>query len=528
MVKSLFQTLFFVLCAVMVSLIACSRTDTDTAASGASARSAYGWSRHNDPAGFSVDTPASWKVATDEQSGRITFSGERGERFTVWPGFIQGQQLDRNGAGTLVRQVARGINAQLSWHKPEYAGNMVRVVARSAQQNSVTILSWNPMPEGTSLLAFAIEAPPAVYRASVETFTGILSTFRVRQQTAGEGKAPQSYSPDRLSFVSWTDPRENALTISVPKGWETTGGLQRMSVNDVRSSVQIVSPDRQIWILVGDPNIGPFTQPTQLLARGGFREGSFQPLTDGTKLLIKRFRSGQQFAREYAEGVIGQQCGDLRVTASSDSPDLASACQAEVRAEASEYGINVQMTAGDVAFTCTLQRSGSSATPMVGHVTAVTGLASPSPLWHLYKLYGYLAPAGRQAEADSVCRNAAASLKLDPQWQMKQKQASALSVEQGKRESEATLQRWRMAYDAQRKSHEIVMDVIRHRNAVQDKIAHDWSNVNRGTIDVRDESTGKTYNVWNTPGRRWIDGMGNIVASPSQPSPYFRQMTDLP
>ena len=54
-----------------------------------------------------------------------------------------------------------------------------------------------------------------------------------------------------------------------------------------------------------------------------------------------------------------------------------------------------QIAAGDVSFTCNM--NGKAA---VGKFIAGTIVPSPgrSPLWFVYRIYGYLAPADRKAE----------------------------------------------------------------------------------------------------------------------------------
>ncbi|MGH9713124.1 MAG: hypothetical protein ACRD5M_07485 [Candidatus Acidiferrales bacterium] len=65
------------------------------------------WTTHNDPSGFSVETPDDWRVGRDAGSGKIVIQGQHGERTVIWPIFLQRQHLDTRGAAA-VREIAGG------------------------------------------------------------------------------------------------------------------------------------------------------------------------------------------------------------------------------------------------------------------------------------------------------------------------------------------------------------------------------------------------------------------------------------
>jgi hypothetical protein len=194
-------------------------------------------------------------------------------------------------------------------------------------------LSWANGTSGATAYLSYVGAPTDSYRGTTDTFVRILESFHIVQDPSFLNAPAQGASGGNLSFVSWNDPHEGAFTVSVPLGWKVIGGAYRLSATDVRYAITMASPDGQVRAIVGDSNIGMFTQPTQMLARGGLREGQYQVLGDGTKLAIRRYISGQQFALSYVQNVVGRQCEGLRVDSNSVREDLASTFSQAARNE---------------------------------------------------------------------------------------------------------------------------------------------------------------------------------------------------
>ena len=160
-------------------------------------------------------------------------------------------------------------------------------------------------------------------------------------------------------------------------------------------------------------------------ATGALREGTHQTLGDGTNLEIRSYMTGQQFASYYASGTLRRQCAGLQVQSNNDRPDIA----ATFSQLASNEGMpGAQIAAGDVSFTCSLNGK-----PAVGKFIVGTIVPSPSksPLWFVYKIYGYIAPADRKPDAEKVCLQAMQSWQIDPQWEARESQAASSAVQQG-------------------------------------------------------------------------------------------------
>src|SRR6202011_1194219 len=133
----------------------------------------------------------------------------------------------------------------------------------------------------TTAYLYYVGATAELYRNSTDAFVGILRSFHIVQdpslpnEPAQQGNTAET-SPLRL--VGWNDPHEGAFSVSVPQGWQVIGGAYRLSATDIRYALAMGSPDGQVRATIGDSNIGIFTQPTQMLAMAGLREGGYYGL----------------------------------------------------------------------------------------------------------------------------------------------------------------------------------------------------------------------------------------------------------
>jgi hypothetical protein len=438
----------------------------------------------------------------------------------VWPVFIEQKSLDARGAQAVALQLARQIEPQLPWSNPELNGNVVRVVARTPQRKAVTLLTWSVGPKGTGVRVYFAAAPAATYRNSLDTFTGIWSSFRVAPVAAAGAAAPHSTGP--LAFTTWRDPREGTFTVSVPQGWRVVGGMYRLSPNDVRAVVNALSPDSQVRIALGDSNIGAFSEVTPMAARFGMRPGSVQTLGDGTRLLYRSFVSGRQFAHEYVQQNSRNLCPGLQITGERERPELIPAYQQEARS----YNMpNARFTAGEVTFTCGQQQG--------GQYTAVTVLPLPgqAPLWYVHRLFGYLGPASRRADAEAAVQRLVQSYAESPQWKRQQQQIGAQAVARDNARSQEIQQRaLRAIQEDQKATSDMIIKGYEQRSRVYDEISRKRENAILGTVDVVDPNSGKQYKVGYDSDYHWMSDQGYIggTKTDTAPGPGWHKMIDLP
>jgi hypothetical protein len=485
-----------------------------------------GWTTYMDPAGFSVDAPAGWTVTRDAGPGRITLRGQRGERAVIWPVFVEGNQVGTREAGALVQQLARKVDGQLPWGHAEFSQNVARTIAKDGQRSGAALMTWSVEPNGTTVFFYCVEAPVAVYRSSTEAFVRILQTFRVLQDPALKNSAT-TQTATRLApnFVNWVDPHETAFSMAVPQDWQIIGGSYRLTATDIRTGVVIVSPDSQIRVIVGDSSLSVYTVPSQMLAMGGLREGDHQALGDGTQLEIRRYLSGQQFARVYAQAFSQRQCPGLNIESNNVRSDLASAFLQSARAEGMA---NPQLTAGDIAITCNLNGS-----PVRGFLVVATVVPFPGQagLWYVYRLYGYVSVPGREKEAEAVYQEAMQSWHINPEWQAREQQIANAAVQQDNARSQQIRARAMQAIqDDQRHISDTIVKGYEQRSRVYDEISRRRENAILGTVDVVDPESGTQYKVDNYSDYHWMNNQQYMLGTNTHnlPGPDWRELVTLP
>jgi hypothetical protein len=485
------------------------------------------WTTHNDPAGFVVSLPAAWTIGKAASTGQVVLRGTQGEEIMIWPLHLQQHKLEATGAAALIQMLARKFDVLMPWSAVQTTQNTTRVTGLGDERSGTALLSWANNPSGASVYFYGMEAPGDVYKASIESFVTILKSFHVVQNLSfkdGPGAVTGSRARE-MSFVNWSDPHEGAFNVSVPQGWNVIGGAYRLSAVDVRYAAVTASPDGQIRASIGDSMVGAFTQPTPTLSMAGMREGSYQLLGDGTKLEILRYFSGQQFARSYVQTLVSRQCSNIQITSNNTREDLASTFS---ESAANEGFANVLLTAGDVSFTCNL----GGRTVKGKYVAATVRFApSVSPMWFVYRLYGYMASAEREQDGEKVIAQMIQSWKFDPAWEAQQKNTANTAVQQDNaRAQEIREHALEAIAEDQRQTSEMITKGYEQRQKIYDEIDRNRQNSILGTMDVIDPETGSRYKVSNFGDYHYLSNDGYIYStnSPGAPGSNLREMITLP
>jgi hypothetical protein len=374
------------------------------------ARPLRGWNLHDDPSGFVVQVPRRWRVTRNGQSGRVDMVGPRGHSVVIWPAFIP-TRFQADAAPAILSSFTAKILPGVAWGEPRVQGSTVRAVARPGKLEAVAAMTWAESPAGTAAYVYVAAAAAGTFHEEQGSFTHIIETFHIAGTRVGARTVAAQ------SFERWEDPREHAFSLDVPTGWKVDGGLVRFESVDARPAVVMVSPDGEIRVTAGDPEIPPFTEPSE----GQQAAGSWYSPSEGVRLMTRRYATGLEFAREYALSRTAAGCSNVNFTEKRDRPDVSGAVdEARSRAEA---GAAMRMSAGEVAFSCA--RSGR---PSSGYCFAGTLRTEPpggAAVWRVEMLYGYLAPSERLGEAQAALERAMSSFAYNPEWSQKQQKATA-------------------------------------------------------------------------------------------------------
>ena len=472
------------------------------------------WTTHTDPLGFTVQTPAGWQAAGDRQSGRVTVTGPGREQVIVWPVFMAAAMDGRSAPAVLQRLAgASGVNA--AWDTPQaLPARAVRMTGRWGDRTAVASFTWTASAKGTAGYLFVVAAPNAVYRAEQDTLTRILESFRAAGAPIDGASKSASPGAPAVNWVRWQDPKENAFSIEVPAGWKVNGGLFRFAPLDTRPAWEAVSPDGQIRITGGDPQLGPFTEPNQVLAMAGFREGSEYSPGYGLRYIVRRYVSGAPFVREYVTARAPQFCTGLAITDNRDRSDADAAINV-IYQRYGTMGVMMQIHSGEVSFTC--NRQGRA---MAGYYFASTlrtqSAGMPGGLWLAQNLCGYLAPRDQAQLAQSIAKHIVESGKPNPQWENMQ--------------SGITMNSSRIAAQTQEAVSNIISETYWSRQKTMDEISRRRENAILGTVDVVDPASGKQIKVDNSANYYWMDNRGMIAGTQTDTRPNldFRELTKLP
>jgi hypothetical protein len=476
---------------------------------------ASGWTTHEDPAGFAVALPRGWQARADGTSGRAVASGPDGAQIVMWPVFVLAGPKSGNASGApataALEQLARQAFPNAEWERPQTtAQGAARLAGRDGERRLAANFAWVQSPRGMAGTFYCVAAPGNLDAPQREMYARILESFTVAGAAAGEGAGQPARPPMR--YVRWNDPNESAFSLEVPAEWRAEGGLFRFASVDTRTAVVATSPDGALRIATGDSRIPTFAVPNQTLAFAGFTEGRWYSPGYGVQMLVRRFLPGTAFAADYVQGQMGQSCGGLAIDRQRDRADAVEAIN-RVNAQYGNYGVSVQMTAGEVAFGCS---AGGAA--MRGYYYATTQLtqATGMGLWSVPYLYGYLAPSAREGEAQQVLSHMIESTVINPQW---------VAMQQG-----LTANTSAIVADTNRAITKIISQSFERTQAVMDELDRRRSNATRGVVDVTDPVSGRDFQVESGSNYYWIDHRGNIVGTDvyNQPTIDFREMMQLP
>jgi len=239
----------------------------------------------------------------------------------------------------------------------------------------------------------------------------LLSAFGVLF-TCGANAGPQA-AAEAIDFVTWREPNEGAYTIRVPLGWKISGGIRRRTPVDMRSALNVVSPDGVIHLFIGDYDVPPAREPDAATRTAGLREGQ---VYDGT--ILARYQTGVGFAQKYPGWKLCRQADIVQSGILRKETET-------LNAEVAQYGRRMATAAsasvGEVIFRC-----GEAE----GFVMATTVVARPAigpgaSVWSAFQLAGFITRDSAQGYfAKYILSSMLASLQMNHDWERRAAQAA--------------------------------------------------------------------------------------------------------
>jgi hypothetical protein len=303
---------------------------------------------------------------------------------------------------------------------------------------------------------------------------------------------------ERVQWVVFTEPNEQAYSTEVPRGWHVAGSIARRAQLGPTPYLRMLSPDRQIYIVLGDPSITLFTTP--------LRSTSTRPAWQGQ--VVQSYESSIPFAREYVVKTLPAVCGEVSVTGETARPDLTQGAWASANP-------NAQHSGGEVTFSC--RRNGAE---MRGKVVAETYIYAAAAniggaTWSVDLLAGYVAPPARSADAAALMQHVVDALRYNPVW-IRQEQAKIAAVLRGV--NAATEANSRIAQQALASAQRTM-----HATAQQSEA---FDRVINGSSPYVD-SAGHRFQLDNTK-TQWIGPGGRTVGTDgASPGPGWEQLKEV-
>ena len=305
--------------------------------------------------------------------------------------------------------------------------------------------------------------------------------------------------PAQTNWVTVRDTREQAFSISAPKGWTVHGGMFRLSALDARPVVDMTSPDGRSNIRIGDI-VPAYVQATPILARMGFTEGKVMP-GSGSWPIVARFRSAQEYIAKYGTVRFASLCASVEATHIQPTEPRINKTQIP----------RGQNTAAEGFFTCTAHGQ-----PMVGYVYGETWATGPGPgaIWGVGALGSFLAPAEQAKVVGELLAQSWKSWAFNPAWGKAQQDL----VNAFARKSTADLQR-NLAESQSR--FDRTMRTIHHQT-------DNFNDILNGVTYTRDPTNGAHREVpTGTGGTHWMNGNNVVVESSLSPGPGFHQFENV-
>ena len=227
-------------------------------------------------------------------------------------------------------------------------------------------------------------------------------------QSPAGGMPPGAVAIPANRYQQWQDPAEGAFSVSLPAGWQISGGTIRTTRIEAHYVVRAQSPDGGAQLFMDDPRIMMREVPNRGTQMMGVRVGQVMPTGSGTNLVVEPYRAGAQFAAEYVQQGL---CPGATMIHGGPIPAQTQALNAQFGPIAQAEGKTLHVDAGDVSFKCGAR---------IGYVYAITAQAfqsgGPVSIWAVYRIAGYLSNPADSASAAAAVNQALGTFQMHQAW----------------------------------------------------------------------------------------------------------------
>jgi hypothetical protein len=467
-----------------------------------------GWTTHRDPRGYVVDVPAGWTLTNDDTQHRALITGPDGARVS-----LQGISLKAPVVGVWAllwgQQFAEKAAPHIHWGKPQAVGTSVGVITGDGAQHGKAFFTWAASMTQSVVWLYLETGSPAALANDRATIGHIFTSYRVAELSGAPAASAAAAQPAPLRYTTFRDPQEGMFTVQLPAGWRASGGSYRQSSLDTRPAFSAVLPGKAI-VQSGDPAYPFYVEPNAGTQFGNMRNGSPYQMT-GVTAMLEPFVEGAPFAQGYVQQHFASMCSGIHLEQVRPRSDAVAALNQTY----AQTGVPMQVSAGDAAFSCTLNGK-----PARGYVFAGTQLVKMGEIsmWNVQFLLSYLATSDTAAQAHAALEHAAATYQIDPDWAARNTATTA-------RISEIT----RETGDQISK---IISDTYWHDSATAfNAIEHYDTYAVRGHQIVTDpENPGSRFEIDDRYEYNFLGPHGTILGSDinAKPGPQFRSLIASP
>ena len=150
-----------------------------TASGSGSNAGGSGWTRHDDPSGFSLELPSGWRASKTGETGLVQVVGTGGERVDIQP-FFTSRSLDAGTSRPLLASLGSKVRPHARWEQAAAAaaGGATRMAGTDGSDRLVAVLAWTVSPRGTAGDVYVAGTAAKRFSGEVATLARVMQSFR--------------------------------------------------------------------------------------------------------------------------------------------------------------------------------------------------------------------------------------------------------------------------------------------------------------------------------------------------------------